>query len=405
MAYVDANYTETQPVWSNGAVCHECGVPPASTGSLFCHRCGTVLKEEDGVVDEVESEREEGDWGSDPVVPTAVRVNARPPSDGPYLTMDAQAPRAWWDAGNRSWRSGAARRARALQARLRDHGSEGMAAAPAVDRVARALAFGDSSGDSFEYKAPSPSPSAVPTVGGDDSDEVPNEHPAGWTRVRHFGRCGPSCGCCRADNLEDSAGQCLICCKIWTHKWSPQGRAAPVAGGKIRSPTTTSPVMYTVPQEPRDVPPDHLRRLGTPRAAWNNPYLTAGTGCVCRSCGKAGGDPAFGRICVGCFDYLYPEDEQDLVETRSSSAAGPTAAVASSTSTLKRKRQGHEPRMPAEMRGKWAQDSQKNHICFSYNVSFCPYADHGGTCEKGLHICCEPFCEKPHPMTDHVRLA
>ena len=92
---------ESQPVWSDGAVCHECGVPPASIDSLFCHRCGTVLKEEDGVVDEDESEHEEGDWGSDPVVPTAVRVNARPPSGGQYLTMDAQAPRAWRDAGNR----------------------------------------------------------------------------------------------------------------------------------------------------------------------------------------------------------------------------------------------------------------------------------------------------------------
>ena len=45
------------------------------------------------------------------------------------------------------------------------------------------------------------------------SKEAINSHPTGWEKTTHYGQCGQSCPCCRA-NVEDVPfGVCLICWK------------------------------------------------------------------------------------------------------------------------------------------------------------------------------------------------
>ena len=36
------------------------------------------------------------------------------------------------------------------------------------------------------------------------------KHPHGWCKINHYGMCGQSCPCCRAQ-LGDTFGACSIC--------------------------------------------------------------------------------------------------------------------------------------------------------------------------------------------------
>ena len=37
-----------------------------------------------------------------------------------------------------------------------------------------------------------------------------------WTKEDHWGNCGQSCGCCRAQNPEDWGSGCQACVELWT---------------------------------------------------------------------------------------------------------------------------------------------------------------------------------------------
>ena len=58
------------------------------------------------------------------------------------------------------------------------------------------------------------------------------------------------------------------------------------------------------------------------------------------------------------------------------------------------------PAMPAELRGMYYKTKDGKSICFAYNMpSGCSNSD--GHCPKGMHVCCKPGCQKPHPMKEH----
>ena len=63
------------------------------------------------------------------------------------------------------------------------------------------------------------------------------------------------------------------------------------------------------------------------------------------------------------------------------------------------------PPMPAEFRGKYHKTGSNEPICFAYNTgSGCPHSTTvkaGERCPKGLHVCAEPKCQQPHPLTQH----
>ena len=65
---------------------------------------------------------------------------------------------------------------------------------------------------------------------------------------------------------------------------------------------------------------------------------------------------------------------------------------------------GSAPPMPQELRGKYHRNAAGDPICFAFNTKDgCnhPGVKGGGRCPKGLHICMEPKCQKPHSLVDH----
>ena len=52
--------------------------------------------------------------------------------------------------------------------------------------------------------------------------------------------------------------------------------------------------------------------------------------------------------------------------------------------------------------GKTRNTANGEPICFNYNLpSGCPNAQPGAKCQRGVHVCMEPGCQKPHSMTEH----
>ena len=58
--------------------------------------------------------------------------------------------------------------------------------------------------------------------------------------------------------------------------------------------------------------------------------------------------------------------------------------------------------MPTELKGKWSTTKRGVPLCWPYNTSEgCPDAPDGGRCERGMHLCAEPNCQKPHSLKNH----
>ena len=66
---------------------------------------------------------------------------------------------------------------------------------------------------------------------------------------------------------------------------------------------------------------------------------------------------------------------------------------------------GKTPPMPQELRGKYHKTASNEPICFAFNTSGgCAHSgtvQPGGRCPKGLHVCAEPKCQQPHPLSQH----
>ena len=61
--------------------------------------------------------------------------------------------------------------------------------------------------------------------------------------------------------------------------------------------------------------------------------------------------------------------------------------------------------IPKRLRPGVSRTAGGTHICFGYNLGSCTEAAHGASCYRGLHVCCRPGCEQPHPALscDRVR--
>ncbi len=46
----------------------------------------------------------------------------------------------------------------------------------------------------------------------ESQEPIPTSHPMGWSPMAHYGMCGQSCPCCRAE-VGDTLGACPICKK------------------------------------------------------------------------------------------------------------------------------------------------------------------------------------------------
>ena len=54
------------------------------------------------------------------------------------------------------------------------------------------------------------------------------------------------------------------------------------------------------------------------------------------------------------------------------------------------------------LQGKFKNTPAGEPICFNYNLNQgCPNALPGAKCARGMHVCAEPGCQKPHSLTEH----
>lgn len=68
-------------------------------------------------------------------------------------------------------------------------------------------------------------------------------------------------------------------------------------------------------------------------------------------------------------------------------------------------KKGKSPPMPLELRGKYHRTASGQPICFAFNtVGGCSSGvKPGEACSRGLHVCMEPKCQKPHSLVDHKK--
>ena len=60
------------------------------------------------------------------------------------------------------------------------------------------------------------------------------------------------------------------------------------------------------------------------------------------------------------------------------------------------------PNVPAGLINKALETPQKQRLCWAFNLpNGCSGAKPGESCAKGLHVCAEPGCFKPHSLQDH----
>lgn len=57
--------------------------------------------------------------------------------------------------------------------------------------------------------------------------------------------------------------------------------------------------------------------------------------------------------------------------------------------------------MPKLLIGNWPTNRDGEPLCFNYNLAGCENAKPGQKCARGWHLCCKPFCLKPHALPDH----
>lgn len=61
------------------------------------------------------------------------------------------------------------------------------------------------------------------------------------------------------------------------------------------------------------------------------------------------------------------------------------------------------PPLPLELRGKYHRTASGQPICFAFNTAggCSSGVKPGEACPRGLHVCMEPKCQKPHSLVDH----
>jgi len=65
-------------------------------------------------------------------------------------------------------------------------------------------------------------------------------------------------------------------------------------------------------------------------------------------------------------------------------------------------KKGRGPNIPKGLIGKALQTAPGERLCWAFNLDRgCTEASPGGKCSRGLHLCTEPGCQKPHSMQHH----
>ena len=65
-------------------------------------------------------------------------------------------------------------------------------------------------------------------------------------------------------------------------------------------------------------------------------------------------------------------------------------------------KKGRGPNVPKGLINKSLQTDAGERLCWAFNLEKgCPDAPAGGKCARGLHLCTEPGCQKPHSMQNH----
>ena len=68
----------------------------------------------------------------------------------------------------------------------------------------------------------------------------------------------------------------------------------------------------------------------------------------------------------------------------------------------KSKRKGRGPNVPKDLVGKALETHDGRRICWPFNMqNGCQDAAPGGQCQRGVHVCAEPGCGKPHSLPNH----
>ena len=85
-----------------------------------------------------------------------------------------------------------------------------------------------------------------------------------------------------------------------------------------------------------------------------------------------------------------------------SSGAGSAASSHGGGKATGKGKDKRGPRMPGPLQGKAYRTEAGLPICFGFNLpSGCKDAAPGEKCPKGVHVCCEWGCGKPHPIQQH----
>ena len=68
-----------------------------------------------------------------------------------------------------------------------------------------------------------------------------------------------------------------------------------------------------------------------------------------------------------------------------------------------KKRKWKAPKnMPQDLKSKQSETKGGKPLCWNFNLKHgCSGAKAGGKCQRGLHLCMEPGCQKPHPLHEH----
>ncbi|CAE7257855.1 unnamed protein product [Symbiodinium sp. CCMP2592] len=62
--------------------------------------------------------------------------------------------------------------------------------------------------------------------------------------------------------------------------------------------------------------------------------------------------------------------------------------------------------MPVSLKDKWSRTKRGVPICWAFNTEEgCSSAPAGGRCPRGVHLCAEPNCQKPHSIVNHAKVA
>ena len=68
-----------------------------------------------------------------------------------------------------------------------------------------------------------------------------------------------------------------------------------------------------------------------------------------------------------------------------------------------KKKRGRGPNVPEALINKAKETKDGRRLCWAFNLpGGCSKATPGGTCERGVHLCAEPNCQKPHSMQQHA---